>query len=335
MGRYATIALGLFLGGCASTQLNYNTIDIANNSDNLLTKQVLYNLSAYLDNPIAVPAQIVVTGGTASTSNSVTPSAGAPLDRALSVTSATNISRTSSIASPTIGISANDGWTQSYTFAPITDPDRTKRLDTLYRYAIDWSADPNGNRKFVSNFPLIYKSVNYAEPLCLVGKKADNAPNETVDVTADGKKLCATSVNGNAAARGQATRSYSRQVADEHFLSGPTCVVCGAGRHLHPNAKFSGPWLHWQNASGAPVPLGREVHPGDIPLGSSGGHAFFISPENAQKFVDFSIAVQSASILAAGGAAGSASASAAGGGSKSITLFDTTTGQPLIGLSPQ
>jgi hypothetical protein len=333
--RYGgTVVLAAFLGGCASTQLNYNTIDIANNSDSLLTKQILYNLNAFIENPIAVPAQIVVTGGTASTSNSVTPTVGTPLDRALSVTTSTGVSRTSAVASPTLGASATDGWTQSYTFAPITDPDRTKRLDSLYRYVVDWSAQAHGNRKFVSNYPLIFKSINYSEPLCLIGKKADGS-NDTVDMTADGKKVCATNVNGASVARGQSSRTYSRQVADEHYLAGPTCVVCGSPRRLHINPKISGTWLHWKSAGGVPVPPGREVQEGDVLLGTYGARSFFVSPENGQKFVDFSIAVQSASTIGSGGSAGAASATAGGGGAKSITLFDATTGQPFIGLSPQ
>jgi hypothetical protein len=326
------IALTFFLGGCASTQLNYNTIDIANNSDSLLTKQILYNLSTYIDSAIAVPAQIVVTGGTASTSNSVTPSVNSPIDRSLTVTTTNAVSRTSSIASPTVGLSANDGWTQSYTFAPITDPDKTKRLDSLYRYALYWSSEANGSERFVSNFPLIYKSVNYSEPLCLVGKKPDGT-SETVEVPADSKKVCATSVNSNAAARGQATRSFSTQVADEHYLAGPTCIVCGSRKRLHISKKIAGPWLHWQNAAGDPVPPGREVRSGDVFLGRSSGHSFFASSENAQKFVDFSIAVQSASTVASGGSANSATASAVGS-SKAVTLFDATTGQPLFGIVP-
>jgi hypothetical protein len=46
------------LAGCASTQLNYNTLDIAGSVSSLYTKQVLSNLSKYIDEPEGLPAQV-------------------------------------------------------------------------------------------------------------------------------------------------------------------------------------------------------------------------------------------------------------------------------------
>jgi hypothetical protein len=345
-GLVLCVSVGTALCGCASTQLNYNTMDIANNSDSLLTKQILYNFATFLDNAVAVPAQIIVTSGTASTSASASSNVSAPFDRASTATetvagvSATR-TRTSSVASPTIGASGSDGWTQSYAFSPITDPDRMKRLDALYRYAVEWSAnEETGNQRFVRNYPLIYKQVNFNEPLCLIGKKTADGSDAVVSVPVPVGKdkepatVCGTSTTTNGGAvRAQTSRSYSTQAIDEHYLQGPTCVVCGSLRRLHINKKIAGSWLHWQDNRGGPVPSARTVRDGDIPLGTYGNYSFFVASDQAEKFVDFSIAVLSASTLLSGGAAGSAGgANAAASAAKSVTFTDPLTGQQFIGV---
>ena len=43
----ACIAGCLAVFGCASTQLNYNTLDLAASSDNLITSQILFNLGKF------------------------------------------------------------------------------------------------------------------------------------------------------------------------------------------------------------------------------------------------------------------------------------------------
>jgi hypothetical protein len=336
VGKALCGSVGIVLCGCASTQLNYNTVDIANNSDSLLTKQILYNFSTFLDNAVAVPAQIVVTSGTASTSASLSSTISSPFDRALSATEtvaggSTTRTRISAVASPTIGGTGSDGWTQSYAFSPVTDPDRMKRLDSLYRYAIEWSAQGEaGNQQFVHNYPPIYKQVNFNEPLCLVGKKTADNSNTEVTVPVPGGTVCATNTNAmrEGPSRAQTSKSYSTQAIDEHYLRGPTCVVCGSPRRLHINRKIAGAWLHWQDNRGGPAPLARTVQDGDIPLGTYGNYSFFVASDQAQRFVDFSIAVLSATTLVSGGTAGSAVANASA--AKSVTLTNPLTGEQFI-----
>ena len=53
----ATCAAAVLVSGCASTQLNENTLDLAESTDNLLTKQVKYNLAQFIDSQMAIPAQ--------------------------------------------------------------------------------------------------------------------------------------------------------------------------------------------------------------------------------------------------------------------------------------
>jgi hypothetical protein len=79
MNVQLSCATAVFIvSGCASTELNYNTLDIASSTESLLTRQVLYNLANFLDSEIALPAQIVVLSGTATTADTVTGGASFP-----------------------------------------------------------------------------------------------------------------------------------------------------------------------------------------------------------------------------------------------------------------
>jgi hypothetical protein len=65
------LAVAFQLAGCASAELNSNTLDLASTTDDLLTQQVFYNLSNFIDSDRAYPAQAVVSSGTATTSDTL------------------------------------------------------------------------------------------------------------------------------------------------------------------------------------------------------------------------------------------------------------------------
>ncbi len=352
-----SVAVGSSLAGCASSQLNYNTLDIASTTDSLLTKQILYNFAAFLDSEAAIPAQVTVSSGNATTSNSITPTLSTPFDTGLSVTrtivtaaaASTTNTNTSSVASGTAGLSASDSWNQSWAYAPVTDPDRLKRLQALYRYAVEWSdLREVGVRKFVANFPLVPKTVSYNTPICLrdmsssveKGSKAPLPSNSQLELdkkTGEPKgadapiKVCVTAVGSNSGpSHGATTQTFSTLVPDEHYLKGPTCIVCSYGRGLTLNARLQGSWLHWNDLSGRPVEPTRAPRSGDISLGRSGHYEFFASPSSAQRFVDFTVAVLSATNIGGSGgpSAGGGSAGQASSGPKAFIATDSA-GNPV------
>ena len=161
----ALAATGLiFLCGCASLQLNYNTLDLASSLDDLVTKQILHNISATLDNPYAVPSQVAVAAGTVQTSNSVTPTLTSPLSNTRTATNTVAATITSAIATTVTGkslsVSANDVWQQAWTLDPVsTDSDRARRLRALYRYVTNYYGS-SGNPKhtpaaqFMCDYPI-------------------------------------------------------------------------------------------------------------------------------------------------------------------------------------
>ena len=133
----------LCLFGCASAQLNFNTLEIASTVESLQTKQVLYNISKFIDNPDTVPDQVVVSSGSVGTTNSITPN----LSNTLVHTYATaaGAAATGLTRGLTQGqtAAATDQWTQSWGIAPISDGDDLRRLRALYLSAALGDFDPS------------------------------------------------------------------------------------------------------------------------------------------------------------------------------------------------
>jgi hypothetical protein len=126
--------------GCASTQLNYNTVDIAGNVESIYVRQALANLSRTIDDPTAVPSQIDIAAGTAQTSNSLTPGFTSPITPALTRSGA-GVTTSTAIAGAGFTFSGNDAWQQSWTISPVTDGNNLRNLRALYRYVVIPTAD--------------------------------------------------------------------------------------------------------------------------------------------------------------------------------------------------
>ncbi len=125
----------LLLFGCASAQLNFNTLDVASTVQDVYYRQTLLNLSRTIDDPSAVPSQVDLAAGTIQTTASVTPSATTPLGRSVT-RGATSAITGFSTAGTGASLSASDSWTQNWNISPITDADTLRNLRALYRYAV-------------------------------------------------------------------------------------------------------------------------------------------------------------------------------------------------------
>jgi hypothetical protein len=136
----AACLLSVLLAGCASTQLNYNTLDIASSVDSIFTRQALENLSKTIDDPNALPAQLDLLQGTIQTSASVTPSISFPLSQSITNTTQTaaTVTRTHTgvLAGAGSSISGVDAWQQNWNVVPISDANTLRNLRALYRYVI-------------------------------------------------------------------------------------------------------------------------------------------------------------------------------------------------------
>jgi hypothetical protein len=346
-------------GGCASTQLNNNTLDLASTTDRLLTHQVLLNLSRFIDNDAAVPAQLNISSGAASTTNSITPSVTAPLSNAVTATgaaaqtiaAATSTTRTDTLASvrnaSTLSLNAGDTWTQNWNFAPVTDEGQLRRLRALYRYAIDDS--PDRENRLIREYPLVHKSVSLTRPACALDA---NGLEQRVKGVASTNTLVEDQNTHEMVAKpspvlydtciplasNNATNVNTIMVPDEFYLRRPRCIVCliNESRILRPdfdarkltvndltvNPNLKGQWLRWRPQAGAMDLRPRPPVAGDISIGVHGNYEFYLSPKLAARLGEFTLFVLAASTQAdSNSAANAAGGASAKGGNRSTGIL--------------
>ncbi len=211
--RLFVLCLVLSIGGCASTQLNYNTVDIASSSDQLIERQVLLNLAKVRNSPFAIPAQVSVPSGSVSTTNQLNPTFGAPLGLqatttvANTVASAFSATTTRTAASPngTLSVTAGDQWSQNWSVVPLQDPGQLLRLRALYRFG----AGLIDRGEFACEYPLV---------------QSVSAPSQDGDPSSGLKYRYPRDV----VTKCQQTNDAAPNVGspDPAFLRQPDCIIC-------------------------------------------------------------------------------------------------------------
>jgi hypothetical protein len=144
--RFVTCSAAyLAAAGCASTQLNFNTLDLASTVDDLTMSQVVYNIGRFVIDPYSNPTQVTVSGGSASTTNQGSVSLSSPLNPAITLTNTAAVAagavlpaitntRTSAAGSFGLTPSATNQASQNWSIATNTDADQQRRLRALYRF---------------------------------------------------------------------------------------------------------------------------------------------------------------------------------------------------------
>jgi hypothetical protein len=188
------VAIAVLIPGCASTQLNYNALDLSNTVDELIMAQVRSNLAKFADDSGAIPSQVTLPSGSVTTQSQVSASWTSPVGQALTVAHSTTVPNLSSIttAQGSITPGAVDQWSQNWGLSPVTDGDQVRRLRALYRYVthphdIDLCAEYpriaaqlTGNQ-IVSRYDVATITADDAqfltEPGCIIcAEQASNAP---------------------------------------------------------------------------------------------------------------------------------------------------------------
>jgi hypothetical protein len=238
------LAASTALAGCASSQLNYNTLDISSSLDSLYTKQALTNLSRFIDEPYAIPAQLDISAGTIQTVNTIQPSLSFPLTSQVAdgVTRATSVTlaHTATVAGSGAGLSATNTQQQNWNVTPLSDANTLRNLQALYRHVIydapfdDFEIKMNyqPSRVFVDN-KFYLDPFQLLQPHCVV---CANSPNVGLIL---------------------ATRSDIMK--------------------LHTNKMLPSHWLFWTSDPGTGI---RENMPVDEPLinlGHFGNHELYMS----------------------------------------------------------
>ena len=228
--RVIPVVSAIWVAGCASGQLNFNTLDLASSSDDLMTSQVLSNLSKFRSSPYTIPSQVSITAGSATTTNAITPTATAPLGAAgtttllnslaaplLNVTTHSHVTGAGSI-----GVSVADQYSQNWSLSPLEDPDQLRRLRALYRFGVRYGDDSisleSARQTLLCEYPLVQKAQG----------AGGSSNQQTVTVNMYGKTVESTTTKDDK----QVTK-YLRDGCDSHigtpdpeFLKPPGCVIC-------------------------------------------------------------------------------------------------------------
>ncbi|HEY4406557.1 MAG TPA: hypothetical protein VGN55_18080 [Xanthobacteraceae bacterium] len=337
VARITGICIGsLCVYGCASSQLNTNTLDLASTVGDLQTRQILFNLSLVLDNPGAIPTHVDLSGGNASTTNSITPTAGSPLNDAIgsvgqvtktvanTVTTATQSQSTASRASGTVGISASDAWSQSWSYNPVIDGDELRRLRSLYRYALGQF----DNEDLVDEYPLVQKP----QTITFVTGNGSSPPpieNDSIYCPDIGLTRMMPTKGQIGAPAGCASVTTNIQIPDERYLHEPGCILCLKRHALY--TKTSIPWINKRLTAlhGRWLLTERNELPTDVIfLGHYGYHDLYITPQDRPKLSEFTLFVltataQSAAANPSGGSQGKKPSSGSG-------LFLDQFGNPFL-----
>jgi hypothetical protein len=327
-----SVAFSSLLSGCANTLLNKNTLDLASSTDDLIQKQVLFNLANFIDSDLAYPSQVVVSTGTAATTDSISANVSTPLQSGLQATNqvaatvgatasrSQTLTAASTRAIPTAGASGSDSRTQNWSYSAITNPFEAARLMALYRFAVD-----NDGAKLKRDYPLIYKSISINSTLCVLdtdGKpiNVSQEPPPVIDpksppvnpVITHRYTRCATSLGSNGSTGvSQGSQSMSQMIVDTYYMKRPLCVLCGSPHSMYVNPELTGNWLHWKSLPGAYRP--DNYQEGDTPLGQYGHYELYTShPEKYAKFALFSLAAATLSDTSGSGGGGGAGGSSAG-----------------------
>jgi hypothetical protein len=265
--RLMSIAACLFGCGCASTQLNYNTADLASSLNSLTKRQIFFNLAQALTDPEFVPSQATISIGTAQTLNAITPSVSVPLGLPMITTArdgtgrfaGTQFSTQVTTPTPTLGVQMTDGWNQSWTMVPVNSSPQLRRLRALYQYATGTMPRPDktreltaeeAERQFMCDYPV--QAFNVSPTGNNVIFRIDGCVNNTT------------------------RESQSRIVhADPTFTQGSSCVICiddlnakQLRPHVNPNLKYH--FIRTQK-SGDMVSIGSYGQTGFYVCGSAEG----------------------------------------------------------------
>jgi hypothetical protein len=310
--RLVGMAACLLVGGCASTQLNYNTADLASSLNSLTKMQIFYNLAQALDDPEFVPSQVTISIGTAQTANAINPSVSVPLgptfaaaNRTISTGSA-QLTNTLTTAAPGLGVQFVDSWNQSWTMVPANSANQLRRLRTLYQYATGTMARKDATReltqeeaekRFLCEYPLQALAVPSSPPGENIAYRLEGCPDNS--------------------ASARARLHY----ADPTFTQGPNCVICVDDLkakfprlYVNPNLKYH--FVHGAAAKSADMlKVGAHGATEFYVCGSASGKCPIVPHQEAfdgrKAFSDFVLFVYEAMSQSSGGSGSGKSTSGA------------------------
>jgi hypothetical protein len=229
--------------------LNYNTLDLASSSEDLITSQVLFNLGKFRSSPFAVPSQVSIPSGSATTTASVTPTISGPVGVSATTTLANSAAaplfnattRTRLTPNGSVGASFGDQWSQNWTMTPLEDPDQLRRLRALYQFGAGVITDRNA---FACEYPLVQSQGSGGATSGQQVNVYVNGANATVN---DASNKSAKTVTYDYDPEIKCVSRLLIGTPDPAFLKPPGCIICDLTVERMPrsqsgqtNLKFTG-----------------------------------------------------------------------------------------------
>jgi len=347
--------LCFLLLGCASTQLNFATLDLGESVSDIQKKQVLHNLSLFIDDPAAFPIHIDLQSGGAQVTNTIQPTLGAPLGATQLIQSTVSTAMGGSVANQlqstrpgaTLSVEAQNAQQQSWTYDPIVDGKELLRLRALYRYADGVLVHRLDSRNYLpcgddtlrcahyndaslkQDFPVFRKSVTvtYSNIKAITGTSSGNIYCPDIGLNSQ----VVSSGRGELGSVACASVSTAIETPDDNTFHYPNCILClNGGNKL---GAFNGQQDLGQLGVNKTL---KELAGGDhrtrwlfterdqpLPadyesLGHYGRHDLFIAKSDRWKLSEFTMFVlmATAQTSAESSAAGGGGGGGAGGGKK-------------------
>ena len=234
------------VAGCASTEVNFNALDVASTYDTLLAKQVVFNVLKMYYDQYGIPAYVRIGTQTSQTTDAINPIFSFPFSPQTTLKLLANgvvSGKALQTAGRGISLQAQVNRQQNYTLSPTIDPDQLRRLRSIYQYVTGYMSQYD----FESDYPIIQAA----------GSAMAKGASSATEVSGNfGGNKFDIKIGGNPPGKG-ATVYVRRQCKetqeelqsevkvhicvayqytiinpDETFIKPPGCVMCDFGTKL-------------------------------------------------------------------------------------------------------
>ncbi|MBS0241858.1 MAG: hypothetical protein JSS20_06750 [Proteobacteria bacterium] len=183
------VVLSLFIAGCASKQLEENTLDVTSSIGDILRQQTIRNVAKQIVDPGMIPDHMDFSTGTIATQYQITPTFSDPLTSAITNTTAiakaaatTVTDTTTRVAnSKTSGVTAQHQWTQNWTVIPESNTRSLISLSLIYRFVVHQISEEQFKREFKSVNTYLYAKNAMRCVVCIPAKTADKRSGDFVN----------------------------------------------------------------------------------------------------------------------------------------------------------
>jgi hypothetical protein len=213
---------------CSTALVTENTLDVSTTTDDLTSRQIIFNLVKIKQNQYALPSQVQITSGSVDATTSITPSVSPAFfpsrvntigtsSTSTTITGSNAVTRPATTTSLSGNVSSTDSWITSF----LQDPQQLRRLSYLYQYG----ASQLSSADLLCRYPIPEQSKNQQQQNSIGQQPASGPKLRYVRVVAQ--------PGPNPYALGIISCHPGSNVAvlvgnnpDPAFLHFPDCIIC-------------------------------------------------------------------------------------------------------------